>query len=499
MARHTHLLMFIAAAVVSAAASRALSKPQSVLVYHGNAARSGNFVVPNLTWDRARSLHLDEQFHPSVMGHVYAQPLYWHPRGSRSGVLFVATESNYVHAIEAETGRELWRRSLGQPVERSQLRCGNISPLGITGTPAIDEGRRAIFMDAAVAGPSGPRHLVFALSLKDGTTLPGWPVDVVDAVARTGSRAFVARDQNQRGALAILGDTVYVPFGGHFGDCGDYRGTVLGVSISDPTQVKSWSARGRGAGIWAPGGISSAGGSLFVVTGNTLDAVTWSDGQAVFRLAPNLSRSSDKRDFFAAADWRALDDRDDDLGGTHAMPLDVPAAGRMQARLLALGKDRKAYLLDRTNLGGMGGALAVETVSTRPIRTAPASYPAPDGIFVAFQGPGARCPSSARGAGLTVLKIKAGSPPRIETAWCGALRGAGSPIVTTTDGRTNPIVWILGAEGDDRLHGFRGDTGEPLFSGPAQALSGLRHFQTLIATETRLYVAADDRLYSFAY
>jgi hypothetical protein len=40
--------------------------------------------------------------------------------------------------------------------------------------------------------------------------------------------------------------------------------------------------------------------------------------------------------------------------------------------------------------------------------------------------------------------------------------GEGSPIVTTTDGRSNPIVWIIGAEGDERLHGYRGDTGEPI-------------------------------------
>ncbi len=45
----------------------------------------------------------------------------------------------------------------------------------------------------------------------------------------------------------------------------------------------------------------------------------------------------------------------------------------------------------------------------------------------------------------------------------------GSPIVTTTDGRSNPIVWILGADGDGRLHGFRGDNGEPLFAGAGPA------------------------------
>jgi hypothetical protein len=41
--------------------------------------------------------------------------------------------------------------------------------------------------------------------------------------------------------------------------------------------------------------------------------------------------------------------------------------------------------------------------------------------------------------------------------------------VTTSDGHSDPIVWIVGAEGDGRLHGFRGDTGEPLFAGEAKS------------------------------
>jgi hypothetical protein len=71
--------------------------------------------------------------------------------------------------------------------------------------------------------------------------------------------------------------------------------------------------------------------------------------------------------------------------------------------------------------------------------------------------------------------------------------------VTTTDGQSNPVVWIVGAEGDNQLHGFRGDTGQPLFTGPSQAMLGLRQFQTLIAAEDRLYVAADGTIYAFIF
>ena len=105
---------------------------------------------------------------------------------------------------------------------------------------------------------------------------------------------------------------------------------------------------------------------------------------------------------------------------------------------------------------------------------------------------GVRC-----GAGATVLQVKAGSPPAMTTVWCGAVRGRGSAMVTTTDGHSNPVVWMLGAEGDNRLHGYKGDTGEELFT--SEPLSGLRRFQTLIATQGRLYVGADGRVYAFMF
>ena len=473
---------------------------QSVLTYHGGPDRSGNFTMPALTWERARNIHLDPSFHPLISGHLYAQPLYWRPPGSASGQLLVATEDNNVYAIDAGSGREIWVRSLGPPAPLSTLSCGNIDPLGITGTPVIDEATQAIYVAAMVRDAAGPHHRVFDLSLKDGSALPGWPVDVAESLAARGQR-FNARDQNQRGALAVFDGHVYVPYGGHYGDCGDYHGWVVGIGLRNPGDVVSWSTRGRGGGIWAPGGIASDGRSLFVATGNTIDVSTWSDGEAVFRLAPDLRRRDQPEDFFAPTDWRTLDSRDADLGGTNPLPLDVPAAVSSAALVLALGKDARAYLLDRNRLGGFGGGLTSEIVATRPNRTAPAAYPAGEGIYVAFQGPGARCPAPRGPGALTVLQIRAGTPPTLVTGWCGALLGEGSPIVTTTDGRASPIVWIRGAEGDDRLHGYRGDTGEVLFDGggPGDAMTGLRHFQDLIAAGNRLYVGADGRLYAFPF
>jgi outer membrane protein assembly factor BamB len=475
---------------------RATAQDYSVLTYHGDDSRTGNFVVPALSWEKARSVDVDRMFDARVAGALYAQPLYWHPPGSNTGMLLVASEDDIVQAFDATTGKELWKREVGRPVAGSSLPCGNIDPLGITGTPVIDPSTQAIHFDAAVERANGPRHEVFGLSLKDGTVLPGWPIDVADALQKAG-RHFDPRTQNQRAALSLVDGTVYVAFGGHFGDCGNYRGWVIGISLHDPNKLVSFETRARGGGIWSPGGLSVVGRDIFLATGNTLGAGTWSDGEAVFRVGVDLRRSDNKRDYFAPSDWKGLDARDEDLGSNNPLAITIPGAGGGQALMLALGADRKAYLLDRNNLGGIGGQLAAETVSTMRIITAPATYPVGNDIFVAFQAPGAHCPRPGRGHELTVLKIAGGSPPTMTTAWCGALRGGGSAIATTTDGRSNPIVWALGAEGDNRLHAFRGDTGEQLFV--SEPLSGLRRLQSLIATQDRLYVGADGRIYAFSF
>ena len=53
------------------------------------------------------------------------------------------------------------------------------------------------------------------------------------------NQLFNPRDQNQRGALVVVGDTLYLPYGGHFGDCGTYHGWIVGISLRDPQSVTS--------------------------------------------------------------------------------------------------------------------------------------------------------------------------------------------------------------------------------------------------------------------
>ena len=62
------------------------------------------------------------------------------------------------------------------------------------------------------------------------------------------------------------------------------------------------------------------------------------------------------------------------------------------------------------------------------------------------------------------------------------------------------IVWGLGAEGDQRLHAFDGDTGNAVFAGGGanELMAGTRRFNTAIAARGRIYVATDNKVYAFA-
>ena len=467
---------------------------KTVAFYHGAPDRAGNYIVPSLTWQSASAVHRLQEFDGKVDGHIYAQPLYWRPQSGGPALLIVATENDLVYALDADTGHVMWRTALGHQVPNSALPCGNINPLGVTGTPVIDASRGAVYLDAMIDYYGTPRHYIYGLRLSDGSVLSGFPIDVAERLAAHGIR-FDPAAQDQRGALALLNDRIFVPFGGHFGDCSDYHGVVVGLNVDSPQQMAAWVTRAPKGGIWAPAGVSEADGLLYFSTGNTEWARTWGDGEGVFRLRPDLTHTIDPRNFFAPSNWQELDADDLDIGGV--TPLPITSSG--SELLLALGKDGNAYLLNRANLGGIGEPIAIRRAARSVIITAPAVYRVHDTPLIAYQARGATCPNGSFVSGVAALAITAQVGDRLRTAWCAQLDGRGAPIVTTTDGNSEPIVWVAGAEGDDRLHGFRGDNGEEIFTGgkAGDRMTGLRHFVTILAAGRRFYIAGDGRIFAF--
>jgi hypothetical protein len=317
-----------------------------------------------------------------------------------------------------------------------------------------------------------------------GATNPGgWPVDVNASVP-----GFDSTIQNERGALALVGGRVYVPYGGHAGDCGDYHGWLVGVDITNPASVMSWATAASKGGAWSVGGVASDGSSPFFATGNTSGTGgTWGGGEAVVRFQPGPIFT----DVWAPSNWLNLDQGDTDVGGSGPMLVNVPGA-TPSALILALGKDGNAYLLDRNNLGGvLGMPVAQSHVSNSAIIQAAVTYQTNEGIYVAFR---------ANTNTLSTFLVNPGNPPGITTGWSASQSGCGSPFVTSTDGTNNVVVWAVGASGDQKLHGYDGDTGDIIFAGggASETMAGTHSYNTAgIAARGRIYVGADNKIYAF--
>jgi hypothetical protein len=462
----------------------------NVTQYHNHISRDGLYIDPAFTYAAASNLTRDLSFNGAISGNVYAQPLYIEGGPSGRAMIIAVTESNNVYALDAAYGSVIWSNNVGAPMPLARLPCGNIDPLGITGTPVVDLGSRSLFFDAMTTPDGGTtaKHLIFSLNVDTGATNGGWPVDV-NAKAISGATAFTSPTQNERGALGILGGILYVPYGGQYGDCGTYHGWLVGVPLANPSSVTAWATGANQGGAWSVGGVASDGASLFMTTGNTGGTAVWSGGEAVIRLQPGPVFSGLTNDYWSPTNWLTLDQQDHDIGGTGPLMVDVPGASPSNL-VVALGKDKNAYLLDRNNLGGVSVPLAVATVATGAIIQAATTYHTALGTYVVFSGNGSQ---------LIAFQITPTSPPAISNAWSVSENGRGSPFVTSTDGTNNFIVWGFGAEGDQRLHAFNGDTGAVVFNGGGanELMTGTRHINTAIAARGRVYVANDNRVYAF--
>ncbi len=312
-------------------------------------------------------------------------------------------------------------------------------------------------------------------------------------MAKFGSTTFNVAPQGERGALTVVNGWLYVGYGGLYGDCGNYHGWVVGVSLADPTTVQSWATTAQAGGVWSMGGVSSDGTNLFIATGNTMAANgVWGGGDAIIRFASGAAFPGTP-DYFTPMNWVTLDNGDLDLG---AAPIPFTLAGSTPAQLvIAFGKDGHAYLANPNNLGGVSDALAQPQVATNQIICAPALYTTPTATYVSYKGNGSLCTGGTSGA-LSTLKIVPGSPPTLAGSWCAA-GGNGSPMVTTTDGTNDAIVWSPGAETDDLLHGFDGDTGAVIFNGGGVKVPNMRRYNTPIAAKGRIFVAADNTVVAF--
>jgi len=260
-----------------------------------------------------------------------------------AGHVLAATENNTVYSLDLFTGAVVWKIHLGEPVDASSLPCGNIGPVtGITGTPAVDPATGRLYV---VAFLRARHHMLYTLSLADGSVVSQQDVDP------PGSNPAV---HQERGALALGANYVYVPLGGLYGDCGAYHGYVQAVPLAGGPILSYRVPSAREAGIWSPQGATIApDGSVYVVSGNGDSRSAFDYSNSVIQLSPDVQSV---RSYFAPSNWASLNASDTDLGSVGATVL--PSLGIV----VAIGKQGVAYLLKAGSLGGVGGQVASRQV-----------------------------------------------------------------------------------------------------------------------------------------
>jgi outer membrane protein assembly factor BamB len=265
---------------------------------------------------------------------VYGEPLVV------GSTLIVATEGNRVFGLNARTGHVRWQKRLGTAQPMSGLPCGDIDPLGITGTPAYDVSTGSVF---AVAETVGGHHTLWALNAETGKKRWHRSLDVLPHRNR--------KAEQQRSAVLVENGRIVVSFGGLAGDCDNYVGYVTSTAVTGLGRTFHYAVpTAREAGMWATAGpVLGRNGNVYVASGNGAELHgRWDKSDSVTELG---TKKLHRLSVFAPSTWRDDNIRDLDLGSMS--PMSVPAVHR----IVIAGKRGVVYLL-REHFGGVGSAVS---------------------------------------------------------------------------------------------------------------------------------------------
>ncbi len=290
--------------------------------YHGDPQRTGYSASMPAASGKLTATRI------ALTGQVYASPIVV------GETIVVATERNVIYGL-TRAGQQRWKVMVGAATSRSALPCGNIDPLGITGTPVYDAGSKSVFVVASIG--SRVRHDLIALDPETGAIRWRRAIDLPG----TDPQAM-----QQRGALTVLNGRVWVPFGGLAGDCGSYKGRLVGVPVGNGEPIEYTVPTTREAGIWTPPGPTVLADNLLVAVGNGESVGgSYDYSDSVLRLAGNRLVDS-----FSPTTWAADNAHDLDLGSQGP----AVVAGKW---VFIAGKSGTGYLLRADRLGGIGGQL----------------------------------------------------------------------------------------------------------------------------------------------
>jgi len=413
----------------------------------------GPTTVTSATFGKLFSCPLD--------GYAYAQPLYVAnlaiPGNGTHNVVFVATENDSVFAFDADANPcvQLWQTSL-IPAGSGAVQAPNldipsddIAPLiGITGTPVVDRSTSTLYVatvtTTAVVNPEYSQ-LLHALNLTTGQ-----PAVQPPEATFTGSLSpsFSNLLENQRAALLLDNNIVYVAFGSHGGE-GDYHGWLIGFNAATMQETAAFNVTPNysGGGIWQSGGGPSAdsNGNVFVVTGDgpfdaNLGGVNFSDSFLRLGTSAGLSVA----DYFSPCNQAALALAGQDVGASAPVILPDSAGSASQPNLMIdSSKGGSLYVVNRDNLGGFNGTCPdassrVQTVTVEgyPFLSTPlfwndAIYAAPgNGTLMTFPMTGG---------------ILASTPSASVSPETFGPQGA-TPVVSA-NGTNNALIWLIDSSG----------------------------------------------------
>jgi outer membrane protein assembly factor BamB len=419
------------AALISVSAASAISNRAQMTTYDYGNARTGvdsaDAPIHSLANNPAWVTHLD--------GAVYGEPLLY------GGYVIVATENDSIYAVTPTTGKVAWRTHIATAVSTHVIDqatglgsyCGDINPLGITGTPVIDPAHNVIYvateeMDGATKWQN-IRHRLYEVSLSTHKVI--WQRDV-DPPHGNNMNYYVIAALQQRPALTLAYGKVYVNFGGLSGDCGKYHGYVVGVaSTGTGNEVVYQVPTDTEGAIWATNGaLVTPAGNLLVDTGNGSSQSSFDGANAVIELSPQLHVLSQ----WAPTDWANLSAQDWDLGS--AGPVVVPGTTNL---VFVAGKhaaDSYGYLIHETSLGnGPAAALYTGEVCTDPNSGV---FGADAASIVTIAGTPTPVVFAACSSGTVALKITTGTTPSFTRIWGPSTASPpGPPIVA------GGYVWAL--------------------------------------------------------
>ena len=370
-----HVLALIAGAAFLAMGSAGLARaqsPQPVLQRGYNPSVTGaNLTESALNVSNVNASTFGLLFTVPVDDFIYAQPLYVPnvaiANQDTHNVVYVATMSDTLYALDAESGDELWSLNLAAlitgatpvPVAKYVFN-GNqniTNNLGILSTPVIDPATNYLYLVTGTVENNALVYRLWAVNIEDGSQPLG---STVIAGSYMGVQ-FNARYQTQRVSLALAGDQVVFGFGAVEAETENdfYAGWVMGYDKSTLQQSGAFATltTAQGGGVWQSGRPPAvgSGGFAFVYVGNAYTSNAY-DGRHNFSesaLKLNPAAGMKLTDWFTPSNWTSLDGGDQDLASSG--PLLIPGTDLLAGG----GKAGQFYLLNKTNMGKFHSSDAV--------------------------------------------------------------------------------------------------------------------------------------------